>query len=214
MALPAGTVFLDGVEEADELLMAMALHALPDELAVEHVESGEERGRAVALVVMRHRPGSARRAGLVAKKAVDALYREALLPAPDDGLALARPPHDGGRAETVGCRQHDRGAPDMLLRAVAVRDNGIKPVTVRGGHFNGDPGAHTRTQSSPQDSQTDSSVTINPLDAMTLRLRGLAAGLQVVGIAEETLRRNEAQSRARAHQNARADVGRRLVAMR
>ena len=30
---------LDGVEEADELLMAMALHALADDGAVEHVEA-------------------------------------------------------------------------------------------------------------------------------------------------------------------------------
>jgi hypothetical protein len=86
--------------------------------------------------------GDARRARLVATKAFDALGREALLPTPDGGLALARSPHDGGRAETVGCRQHDRGTPDMLLRAVAVRDDGSKPVTVRGGHFNGNPGAH------------------------------------------------------------------------
>src|SRR5215211_5173886 len=252
MAFGAGTVF--GVEEADELLMAMALHAAADDLAVDHVKSGEQRGRAVALVVVRHGAGSAalhrqaglraverldlallvdrqhlrvgrridveaddvadlgrkgwivrqlegadavrlkpvgapdalhigeadaccldhgtpcpvrdlaerlgkregddplshlgpergdaRRARLVAKKAVDALCREALLPAPDRGLALARPSHDGRCAETVCCRQHDRGPPDMLLRAVTVRDDGMKPVTVRGGHFNGDPGAH------------------------------------------------------------------------
>ena len=42
---------LDGVEEADELLMA--LHAAADDGAVEDVEGGEQRGRAVALVVMR-----------------------------------------------------------------------------------------------------------------------------------------------------------------
>ena len=38
---------LDAIEEADELLMAMALHVLPDDRAVEHVESGEQGGRAV-----------------------------------------------------------------------------------------------------------------------------------------------------------------------
>ena len=206
MALRGRDGLLDGVEEADELLMAMALHASADDLAVEHVEGGEQRRRAVALVVVRHGAGSAalhgqaglraverldlallvdgqhhrvgrridvepddvadlgregwvvrelegadamrlkpvrapdalhigeadagrlghgtpcpvgrlagrlgkrqgddplshlgperrdaRRAGLVAKKAVDALCREALLPAPDGGLALARPSHD------------------------------------------------------------------------------------------------------------------------
>ena len=48
---------LDGVEEADELLVTVALHASADDLAFEHVESGEQRGGAVALVVVGHRPG-------------------------------------------------------------------------------------------------------------------------------------------------------------
>jgi len=50
---------LDGVEEADELLMPVALHASPDDLAFQHVEGGEQGGRAVALVVVRHGPGAA-----------------------------------------------------------------------------------------------------------------------------------------------------------
>src|SRR6516162_1976666 len=45
---------LDGIEETDELLMAMALHTAADDLALEHVESGKERGCAVADVVVRH----------------------------------------------------------------------------------------------------------------------------------------------------------------
>ena len=36
---------LDGVEKADELLMAMALHAPSDDLALQHVEGREQRGR-------------------------------------------------------------------------------------------------------------------------------------------------------------------------
>ena len=51
---------LDGVEKADEFLVAVALHAAADDGAVEHVERGEQRGRAVALVVVRHRPAAAR----------------------------------------------------------------------------------------------------------------------------------------------------------
>ena len=50
---------LDGVEEADELLMAMALHVAADHRAVENVEGGEQRRRAVALVVVGHRAGAA-----------------------------------------------------------------------------------------------------------------------------------------------------------
>ena len=52
--LPAGTSRFDRLEEADELLMAVALHALADHGAVEHVERGEQGGGAVALVVVGH----------------------------------------------------------------------------------------------------------------------------------------------------------------
>ena len=45
---------LDRVEEADELLVAVALHAVADHGALEHVQRGEQRGRAVPLVVVRH----------------------------------------------------------------------------------------------------------------------------------------------------------------
>lgn len=43
---------LDSVEEADELLMAVTGHVAADDGAVEHVERGEERSGAVALVVV------------------------------------------------------------------------------------------------------------------------------------------------------------------
>jgi hypothetical protein len=43
---------VDGVEEPDELLVPVALHVLADDSAVEHVEGGEQRGRAVSLVVI------------------------------------------------------------------------------------------------------------------------------------------------------------------
>src|SRR3954466_14962425 len=45
---------LQRVEEADELLVPMALHVLAEHRAFEHVEGGKQRGRAVALVVMGH----------------------------------------------------------------------------------------------------------------------------------------------------------------
>ena len=74
MTLPAGTAALDGVEEADELLMAVLLHAAADDRAVEHVEGGEQGGRAVALVVVGHGPalaGLERQAGLGAVERLD-----------------------------------------------------------------------------------------------------------------------------------------------
>ena len=49
---------LDGVEEADELLMSVALHAAADDITLQNVEGGEQGGRAVALVVVGHGPGA------------------------------------------------------------------------------------------------------------------------------------------------------------
>src|SRR5271154_7243148 len=58
--LPPGRgLAVDLIEEADELLMAVAGHALADDLAFQHVERGEQCRRAVADVIMGHRPASA-----------------------------------------------------------------------------------------------------------------------------------------------------------
>ena len=46
---------LDAVEETDELLVAMARHALTDHGAVEDIERGEQRGRAVPDIIVGHR---------------------------------------------------------------------------------------------------------------------------------------------------------------
>jgi hypothetical protein len=50
---------LDDIEEADELLVTMALHTSANDFAFQHVESREQRRCAVALVVMGHGAGSA-----------------------------------------------------------------------------------------------------------------------------------------------------------
>ena len=67
-AFARGHLTLDRVEEADELLMAVALHVAADHGAIEHVERGEQRRRAVALVVVDHGAGASllQRPGLVA----------------------------------------------------------------------------------------------------------------------------------------------------
>jgi hypothetical protein len=57
----------DPVQEAEEFLVAMARHALPDHRAVENIERREQGGRVIADVVMRHGAGPAalyRQAGL------------------------------------------------------------------------------------------------------------------------------------------------------
>src|SRR6266436_9985488 len=51
---------LNGVEEADELLMAVTFHVVTDNGAIENVEGGEERRGAMAFVVVRHCAGAAR----------------------------------------------------------------------------------------------------------------------------------------------------------
>jgi hypothetical protein len=50
---------VDALQEADELGRAMSRQALADHFAALHVERGEQRRRAVALVVVRHRRGAA-----------------------------------------------------------------------------------------------------------------------------------------------------------
>jgi len=58
MILPTG--FRPGQhEKTGEFLMSVALHAAPDDLAVEVVEGGEQRCGAGALVIMGHRRGAA-----------------------------------------------------------------------------------------------------------------------------------------------------------
>ena len=73
---------LDAAQEAEELLMAVALHVLPDDRSVEHGEPGEQRRRAVPLVVvgLLHR-----QAGLGAVERLDL------------ALLVDRQPHGMGR---------------------------------------------------------------------------------------------------------------------
>jgi hypothetical protein len=50
--------------------------------------------------------------------------------APDHRLGLAGSPHDLNRAAAVGSRQDDFGAPNMLLRRVAIANNRLKPTAI------------------------------------------------------------------------------------
>ena len=54
-----GKLRVDIIEEADELLMPVALHVATDDGAVENVEGGKQGGCAVAFVIVGHRPGAA-----------------------------------------------------------------------------------------------------------------------------------------------------------
>ncbi len=54
MQIELGSLGIDLLEETDEFLMPLPLHSVANHLAVEHAQSGKQRGRAVAFVVMRH----------------------------------------------------------------------------------------------------------------------------------------------------------------
>ena len=76
---------LDAVQEADELLMAMALHVLSDDRAVEHVEGGEQGGGAVTLVVVGDALDVAEPHGKQGLGAFEGLDLALLIDAEDDG---------------------------------------------------------------------------------------------------------------------------------
>ena len=68
---------LDGIEEADELLMAVALHAAADHRAFQDIQCGEQGRRAVAFVIVGHRACAAllhRQAGLGAVERLDLAF--------------------------------------------------------------------------------------------------------------------------------------------
>ena len=54
-----GELAVERAQELQELLVAVARQALADDAAVERVQRGEQRGGAVALVVVGHRAGAA-----------------------------------------------------------------------------------------------------------------------------------------------------------
>src|ERR1700737_2164795 len=77
---------LDRVEEADELLMAMALHVAADDGAVKDVEGCEQRGGAVTFVVVCHRSGTARLHRQTRLSAVERLDLALLVDREDDRM--------------------------------------------------------------------------------------------------------------------------------
>jgi hypothetical protein len=67
---------------------------------------------------------------LVPPKASGSFVAETFLPTPDHRLGLAGSLHDLGRAATIGRQKDDLCPPNVLLRAIAVRDHGFKLATV------------------------------------------------------------------------------------
>ena len=74
----------------------------------------------------------ARGTRLVAQQPIEALLDKALLPAPNTGLGLSGSSHDRVRADALGAQQHDFGPPNVLLRGVAVLNQGLEPTNIGG----------------------------------------------------------------------------------
>ncbi len=84
----------------------------------------------------------ARRARLVAEKAIDAFLHEPLLPAPDTGLRLACPAHDLRRADAVRAQKNDGRPPHMLLGGIAISDHPFETKTGGAIDCDGNSAAH------------------------------------------------------------------------
>ena len=77
---------LDRVEEADIFLVAMLFHATANDFSIQHVERGEQRGGAMALVIMRHRAAAALLQRQARLRAVECLYLAFLVDRQHDGV--------------------------------------------------------------------------------------------------------------------------------
>jgi hypothetical protein len=77
--------------------------------------------------------GSTGLARLVAQQTVDAFIGVTRLPPPNGGAADARASRNFCDRQTLGRKQDDLSALDMLSRAVAVGDNGEQTLTIRRG---------------------------------------------------------------------------------
>ncbi len=95
-----------------------------------------------ALLRLRAQRCEAPRTGFVAQEAHHAFGHEPLLPAPDSGFAGAAAAHNLRRAAAIGRQQDDARAPDVLLRAVAIRHNRLKLRAILGCYFHFDSIEH------------------------------------------------------------------------
>ena len=84
--LAGGDRPLHGVEEADEVLMAMLGHAAPDHGSIEDIERREQRRRAIALVIVGHRPALAGLDRQARLGAVEGLDLALFVDGDDDGV--------------------------------------------------------------------------------------------------------------------------------
>jgi len=72
----------------------------------------------------------ARFAHLVARQPINTLLHKPRLLAPHHRLGFARPAHDLGGPAAISGGKDDLGAPHMLLRRAAIRDDRLKPTAI------------------------------------------------------------------------------------
>ena len=84
-----------------------------------------ERQRDDALRCLRTQRFDAERPSLIAKQTLEPLLHKTFLPAPNVRLGLAGLTRDLVRADAIGGQLHDFGSPNVLLRRVAVFNEGL-----------------------------------------------------------------------------------------
>jgi hypothetical protein len=84
-------------------------------------------------------------ARLIAQQPINALCHKPRLPGPHHGFCLARPPHDLGGTAAVGGGEDDLGAPHVLLRRTAIRDDRLKPTAILSGDVDDNSCSHAES---------------------------------------------------------------------
>ena len=75
----------------------------------------------------------------------DGVRHEPRLPSPYHGLRFARSAHNLGGAEAIGCGKDDVGAPHMLLRCAAIRNDRLKTAPIRARDVNDNSCSHNES---------------------------------------------------------------------
>jgi len=84
----------------------------------------------------------ARFAHLVARQPINTLLHKPRLLAPHHRLGFARPAHDLGGPAAISGGKDDLGAPHMLLRRAAIRDDRLKPTAIHWGDVDDNSCSH------------------------------------------------------------------------
>src|SRR6266851_4669869 len=108
--------------------------------------------------------GAIREGRVLSRMPLNSLLHEALLPAPDHGLALANGAQDGRGALAIGGQNNDPRAPHVLLRPVAIPDDQLQAHPIRQRIGDGNSFAHHRQSHEAKFSETPfSDASVRPI---------------------------------------------------